>query len=178
MCALLSMEWSGHVKGFSLLEMLLALALVSIMLSVGVPSWQSMIRDSTVSGLAQNYLRAFNTARHASVYSTRTVSICALDDVGRCSGKWGRHFSVFYDDDRNGVLAGQADLIEVADLAGGEDVTVSFRAFGGSRFVSLRKSGQYRQNGTFRFCPAAGGRGRAIIINVVGRARVEKIACD
>lgn len=164
-------------KGFTLLEMAITMAIISLALSVGIPEFGRLVRDASLSGLTSNYLHAFNTARYAAVSAGRSVSICRLDATNNCGGGWGEHFSVFYDDDRNGRLAASEDLIQVVDFKTAERINVTFKAFGRTRYVLLRSSGAYRQNGTFRFCPAGGGDGRAIVINVAGRARTEKIRC-
>lgn len=165
------------VRGFTLLELMLVMAIVTILLAVGVPSFREFSRDAEVSGITSNYLHAFNSARYAAVATQRPVSICNLGGDGRCDGRWSNRLTVFYDDDRDGSLARSGDVIDAVQTRTPHGVRVTLRAFGKTRYISLRSSGHYRQNGTFRICPARGGRGRAIVINVVGRARTEAIAC-
>lgn len=166
-----------RAKGYSLPEMMVSLAVVMLIVSAGVPAFQSLVRDAGVSGLVSQYLHAFNSARYAAVAAWRPVSICNLDQDGVCTGRWTNRLTTFYDDDRDGRLLSSADLIDQVELKAAADVAVSFRAFGQKRFVHLRRSGHYRQNGTFRICPPRGDSGRAIVINVAGRARTEKIRC-
>lgn len=166
-----------RAKGFTLPEMVVSVAVVMLVVSAGVPVFQSLVRDAAVSGLVSHYLHAFNSARYAAVAAWRPVSICHLGQDGVCTGNWTNRLTTFYDDDRDGRLASPADLIDHLELQAAADASVTFRAFGQKRFVHLRRSGHYRQNGTFRICPPRGGSGRAIIINVAGRARTEKIRC-
>lgn len=167
-----------RTKGFTLPELVVTLAVIMLVVSAGVPAFQSLVRDAGVSGLVSQYLHAFNSARYAAVAAWRPVSICNLDAGDVCTGDWTNRLTIFFDDDRNGRLASPADLIDQVEVNAGQDVAVTFRAFGQKRFVHLRRSGHYRQNGTFRFCPPRGHRGRAIVINVAGRARTESVRCD
>ncbi|MFZ5722054.1 MAG: GspH/FimT family protein [Pseudomonadota bacterium] len=159
-----------------MLELLVVVALLMLLLVVGVPSLQAVSRDAGVSGVAGNYLHAFNSARYAAVAGQRAVSMCDLRE-GACSGAWRRQLTIFYDDNRDGRLAAAGDIVDVVNLETPADIAVTFRAFGTTRYLHVRRGGYYRQNGTFRFCPAGGGGGRAIVINVAGRARAERIVC-
>lgn len=165
-------------EGYTLVELVIAVAIISLVLSIGTPAFGVLVRDARVSGLTSSYLHAFNTARHAAVVSRRSVSLCQLDEANICGGRWDGHFSMFYDDDRDGRLEAGDDLIEVMDFDTTGRINVTFKAFGRTRYVLLQSTGRYRQNGTFRFCPVGGGEGRAIVINVAGRARTEKIRCS
>ncbi len=167
-----------RAQGFTLVEMMAALAVIMLVMSSGVPLWRSLVDDARVSGLASHYLHGYNSARYAAVAVHRPVTMCPLAVDDRCDGGWGKHFVLFYDDERDGRMTSPSDLIDRVDLGGGKEVSVSFKAFGKTKYVSLRSDGRYRQNGTFRICPRGGGVGRAIVINVTGRARTEKIDCS
>lgn len=164
-------------NGYTLVEVLVTLCLVGTLAAVGLPSLREFVEQSRLSGLVGSYLQAFNSARAIAVSARRDIAICELDGRGRCTGRWGREITLFFDDDRDGVLRERADIILAGGHGGLREVDVSFRAFRTTRYVGLRSSGLYRQNGTFRFCPRGAKRGRAIVINVAGRARVAPLAC-
>lgn len=164
-------------QGYTLVELLVTVAVVVIVLGTGYPVVQALLREAHLSGMVSSYLQAFNSARVIALTAHRQVAVCTLDSRGRCSGRWASELAMFYDDDRDGVLASPDDIISLGGAPRTREVDVTFRAFRTTRHVSLRPNGQYRQNGTFRFCPRDGSPGRAIVINVAGRARTEKIAC-
>lgn len=166
-----------RARGLTLIELLCVLALAGLLLSAGYPAMQSLLRDAQLSGLVGTYLHAFNSARYAAVARQRHVSLCTLDTRGNCTGRWAGDLTLFYDDDRDGRLRVAADVIEKVAYRAPDKVNVTFRAFRTTRYVNLRSSGHYRQNGTFRFCPQGNDAGRAIVINVTGRARSEKTSC-
>lgn len=164
-------------RGFTLPELLATLCVVSLFLGVGLPSMRAILDDSEVAAMASGYLGAFNAARFRAVSEHRRIAVCAPGEHRDCSGNWAGKLQVFYDDDADGVLSSEADLLETVTLPDPQRLSVTFRAFARSNYVALRPEGYYRQNGTFRFCPRQGGRGRAIVINVAGRARTERIQC-
>lgn len=163
--------------GFSLPELLVTLCVVSLLLGVGVPSWRQLLEDSEVSAMAGGYLHAFNSARFRAVSEHRRIAICSLGQDKACTGDWSGRFEVFYDDDNDGRLTDASELLESVQLPDPQSLSVTFRAFARTTHVALRPDGSYRQNGTFRICPRHGGRGRAIVINVIGRARSQDIEC-
>jgi len=166
-----------NMRGLTLLELVVTVAIVALVLGVGVPGMRTLIRDAQLSSLVSTYMHGFNSARYLAVTRHRQIALCVLNADNKCTGKWAENPTLFFDDDRDGTLASRDDLIEQISLPAPEHVDVTFRAFGNARYVSLRANGHYRQNGTFRFCPRGAASGRAIVINVTGRTRSEKIAC-
>lgn len=164
-------------RGYTLLELLVTLAIVTLLAAVGVPSWRTMSSDAEVSGVTSNYLHAFNSGRYAAVVAHRPVSICDLDAGGNCTGRWRNRLTVFYDDNNDGKLADAGDIIDAVGVNTPHGVDITLRAFGKTRYLHLKRSGHYRQNGTFRICPRRGTGGRNIVINVTGRARTEPTSC-
>lgn len=164
-------------QGYTLVELMVTLVVVVILLGGGYPVLQALMREAQLTGMVSSYLQTFNSARVIALTAHRQVAVCPLDSLGRCNGRWSTNLTMFYDDDRDGVLRTPDDIIGLAGTTAARDIDVTFRAFRTTRYVALRSNGQYRQNGTFRFCPREGGQGRAIVINVMGRARTEKLAC-
>lgn len=164
-------------RGFTLIEVLVTLAIIVVLARVGIPSFRAFSGDAEVSGVTATYLHAFNSGRYAAVTAQRPVSICDLDAQGTCVGTWGGRLTVFFDDDNDGRLARGEDVIDVAEVRLAHPVSITFRAFGKTRYLHLGRNGHYRQNGTFSFCAAAGRPGRSIVINGFGRARTETTSC-
>lgn len=58
-------------RGFTLLELMVALALIGILAAFAVPSWQQMQRDNRLKGVARNVANALLYARAQAVLSER-----------------------------------------------------------------------------------------------------------
>lgn len=166
-------------NGWTVVEMMLVVVVTGLLLGIGVPSWRHLTEDARLRSAVTTYQQALHTARHLAVGSGRNVTLCALDGKGRCSGSWGAELTLFHDDTGKGVMAAEKDRLMVAVLP--EDAAtlqVSWRGFGQRTHLTARPSGHWRQNGRFLFC--LGGphpQGRSIVINAMGRQRVESAAC-
>lgn len=164
-------------QGYTLFEMICTLLVVTTVLAAGAPAMQSLVRDARLTGLVSIYLNAYNSARYTAAATHRQVALCELDKRNACSGRWGDNLTMFYDDNRDGALNTPSDIIERIQLSSPAQIAVTLNAFGGTKHISLRSNGHFRRNGTLRFCPSGSRKGRAIVINVMGRARTEQIAC-
>ena len=87
---------SGGARGFSLLELLFAMAIITIAMAVSVPSFQVWIDNYRLSGTTSGVLDALQMARSEAVTRNRNVV------VGFTSNGW----QVFVDDGSGGGTAG------------------------------------------------------------------------
>ncbi len=107
--------------GFTLLELMIVLALAAVILAIGAPSFTEFRRNGRLTADANDFLTAVQRARTEAVKQQRTVSLCATDDplavAPACSGN--ADFSgwiVFSDPDDNCALADPAQ--DVAQVGG------------------------------------------------------------
>ncbi len=165
--------------GFTLVELMVTLAVLAIIVGIGVPGFRDLIAPSRMQAYVSLYTQAIQTARHIAVNRNRTVSLCELDAQKRCTGRWGPQLDLFFDEERDGVLQNDNDTIMRVDMSTAAPMQVAWRGFGQSRFLSVRGNGAYRQNGRFTFCATDKPEdpGRALVINVTGRSRVESTKC-
>lgn len=170
-----------RTSGFTLVELLVTLAVIALLAGTGIPGLERWVAASRLAAWTTTYAQALHTMRHIAVESGRHVSLCELGRGDRCTGRWGPRLVLFFDDDRDGQLASRRDII-MDIVMPGEDarLDVSWRGFGERRFLNVRATGAFRQNGRFRLCPAAGTadhEGREIVLNVTGRLRVAPFRC-
>lgn len=173
---------AGKQQGFTLVELLVTLAVATIVLGLGIPAMRALVLPSTMHAWVGTYHGALQLMRQEAVSTNQGVSLCWLDDTGRCTGHWGARLTLFLDPRREGRLARPDDRVSEIRLAGTDDIEVRWSGFGERRFLHVRANGSFRQNGRFTFChrhPPRGssGGGRQIVVNVTGRARVERLDC-
>ena len=63
-------------SGFSLLELLVALAVSGIVLAVGIPSFRGLFASNRLSTSANDYITAFNEARMAAIRRNAATQFC------------------------------------------------------------------------------------------------------
>ncbi|GMQ96708.1 MAG: hypothetical protein BMS9Abin15_0384 [Gammaproteobacteria bacterium] len=152
--------------GFSILELMIVVAIVGIMVVIGVPSMQSFIKNSCLSTGTSNLVVSLSLARSESIKRRATVSLFASNAAG--NNEWGSGWAVFLDADNDGTLdAGETTLraITLDCTQTTIDETGNRTSF---RFTS---GGTVDQSGQFDICDdRAGETGRQINLSNSGRA--------
>jgi type IV fimbrial biogenesis protein FimT len=87
-----------RIRGFTLVELMVTLAVMAIVLGIAVPSFQKLIINNRSLALGDEFAQALNYARSEAVKTKRRVSICASSDGETCTGNWSDGFIVFQDD--------------------------------------------------------------------------------
>lgn len=173
-------------RGFSLLELVVTVAVVTIVLTVGVPAFREMMQENRLRAYVNEFLAALNLARSEAIKRGVRVSLCKSADGANCTTAHGyeQGWIVFVDPGNPPgattptVDPGEAVIQVYAALAGDVRLTgntpvrsyVSYTPEGLSRLLN----GGF-QAGTLTLCAAP--RARAIIINSMGRARVAEATC-
>lgn len=82
---------SATRHGFTLVEMLVTLAIVSILLAVGVPSLTQFLADQAAASNANEFAESLRFARTEAMKRGSQVTMCATsnptDDLPTCAGK-------------------------------------------------------------------------------------------
>lgn len=68
-----------HQTGFSLVELTLTATLAAIVLSIGIPSFQSLSHQNHAEAHQEEFLSAVRLARQVALEHSRTVEICPRD---------------------------------------------------------------------------------------------------
>ena len=76
-------------SGFTLLELMMVVAISGILLMVGIPSFRSMIATSELTSTTNDLLASLKKARGRAISSGHTASVCSSDDGATCKGSAG-----------------------------------------------------------------------------------------
>lgn len=76
--------------GFSLIEVLLVMALSAVVLSLAMPSYRLISEKTKVSAACAQLERAVSTAREAALHTQGEVVLCGSHDPSGCDGDWSR----------------------------------------------------------------------------------------
>ncbi len=69
-------------KGFTLIELMVTLAVLAIVLGIAVPSFSGMLRDSRASSLGSELQGALQLARSEAVKRRKSVVVCRRNAAG------------------------------------------------------------------------------------------------
>jgi type IV fimbrial biogenesis protein FimT len=81
------MNAKSYQQGFSLLELMVALAVAAILVAIAVPSFRDLIHRSQVSSASNALLASVSYARTEAITRGQLVSMCpSADNGGSCTG--------------------------------------------------------------------------------------------
>lgn len=107
-------------RGFSMIELMVALSVASILLSLAVPSFVRLIQNNRAAIAANEMLFSAQLARGEAVKHARAVRLCPSSDAAACSGgtAWEGGWIVWIDRNRNDALDADEVLRVVNPLGG------------------------------------------------------------
>jgi type IV fimbrial biogenesis protein FimT len=74
-------------RGFTLLELMAAIAVLAVLLAIGVPSFTDMLRNNRVTTSTNNVVTAISMARSEALKRGMPVTLCSANDAGTaCRG--------------------------------------------------------------------------------------------
>ncbi|WP_096087354.1 GspH/FimT family pseudopilin [Agaribacterium haliotis] len=84
-------------NGFSLIELMITLAILAILIMVAAPSMESSRKKSAVTGLQREFISSLALARGEASVKGRPVSICPSADTQTCDTNtdWSKGWLVF-----------------------------------------------------------------------------------
>lgn len=157
--------------GFTLTELMLALAVAAILFSVALPSMHGLQQRQRIVAAANDLVAHINLARQHAVLQGETAVVCPSIDGASCTGRnrWDSGWIVFRDRDRNGEPDQPGDVLRVS--SGMQNLLIDSA---GRTHIRYRPSGAASgTNLTIKLCDTAlPDQSRAVIVSNPGRPRV------
>jgi type IV fimbrial biogenesis protein FimT len=158
--------------GFTLVELMVTIAVFAVLVSVAVPSFRFIIENNRVTTAANELTTAFSYARSEAVRRGLPVSVCPE------SGDWGAGWGVRRSDGCSGeLLRTWTELPPRVNIsASGSDSYIAFDSLGG-RQDTEDDDAEF----TFALQPegcSGAERAREIYVGPGGRSSVQRIACN
>jgi type IV fimbrial biogenesis protein FimT len=175
-----------HGSGFSLVELLAVLAVLTVAAGISIPSMQALTASMRVSSASNELLADLLLARSEAAMRRTRIVVCKSDEGVRCSpsGSWRQGWIVFEDRDGNGIRAPDEPLLQrrppgdASVHITGNSPVASYVAYVPNG--STRLTGGGFQAGTLTVCRASASpaAARQIVINATGRPRVQRAQLD
>lgn len=70
-----------NLSGFTLIEMMVTVAVLAIILGIGVPAFQSMIQDNRAATVTNDLIGALQLARSEAIKRRADVAVCPADST-------------------------------------------------------------------------------------------------
>jgi len=156
--------------GFTLVELLVTLLLLSVAVSIALPGFNQLAKSNQHSAILNKYLGAFAIARSHAVKSNTIAAICPLDSSMKCHDNWNNPVSVFPDSDKDQK---PDNNIILRVVSANEHFNIRSR-MGGTGSLHFDRDGMVHGGaGSIVICPKDPNSGHMtyLAINLGGRAR-------
>ena len=167
-----------HEAGFTLIELMVTLAVAAILLAIAVPNFITFIQNNRLTSQGNDLVTALNYARSEAIKRGVRVTVCSRSSDTACVGAgadWTNGWLVFVDTNGDGDVGGEAVLQVRRPL---ENVNTLTSAVAFPR-VTYQNSGFSGFAGTLRLCDARGtASARAIVMSPQGRVRTGPLAAE
>ncbi|MFM7026515.1 MAG: GspH/FimT family pseudopilin [Limnohabitans sp.] len=163
-------------EGFSLVEVLMTMALLVVLLGLAVPGVSTWRSRHELQSVAEDVWNSLMLARSQALVHQQRVVMCPAAPDNNCDaqGQWMLGWRVFVDNDHDGqrgarelVLQSRGVLPHAVRLQGNSTVSRGVRYGPDGLGDGL--------GGTFSLCSVATREGWKVIINAIGRPRMEKM---
>lgn len=113
-------------RGFTLVELMVVLAVLALMIGIGVPAFNGIIQRNRLAAAANEFVSALQTARMEAVRRNRRAVLCPSTNGTSCGGgNWAR-LVIFIDEDLSGDVNGDELVVRTTDIVrAGSGVTAS-----------------------------------------------------
>ncbi|MES2673271.1 MAG: GspH/FimT family pseudopilin [Pseudomonadota bacterium] len=163
-------------RGFTLLELLITLAILVLIITMGIPSLSKQFQNTRLQTTTLSLLEAVATTRTQAVFINNRATL-------KHQGTWENGWEGFIDSNNNGQRDAEEKLFLSHEKTQDVRITanrplknyISFIGTGESRFIGEYNNGAF-QAGTLKVCPVNKGAGFELTLARSGRMRMNEIS--
>jgi type IV fimbrial biogenesis protein FimT len=151
-------------RGFTLVELLVVIALIATFASLAVPAFSGFIQRNESETVQQQLLAKLSFTRAQAVVDRQSVRLCGSDDGKTCNGQWSRGLLTLHENAQEPLTYHAIDSAQPLHWKGARsNAELLFQANGTT----------HMSNGRFVFCGTNPPRvAWQIVVNLQGRHRV------
>lgn len=157
-------------QGFTLIELMATVLVAAVILTVGVPSLITFVRNNALAGAINQLSATLNYARSEAVKRDTTVCICPSSDGASCGTNWAQGWIVYAEGTSTASCSAVQGSIQTVGALSQSGMTLSSDA--GSATIGYRPDGSLigATSTTFKLCDVRGAQfARSLQISPGGR---------
>jgi type IV fimbrial biogenesis protein FimT len=155
-------------RGFTMIELMVTVSIAAIMMTVAIPSFVELIRNSRLTTQANDFVLSLMYAKSEAIKRNQSVVVCSSADGASCANSvnWEQGWIVYQDANQDGAVDSNEILQVKNSLTGGNTLRTGTRTR-----ITFRNSGfSLGSNATFNLCDTRGtGNGRTLVLSNQGR---------
>jgi len=168
--------------GFTLIELMIAVGLTGLLLSMAVPALDIFVSNARQTGAINDFVSSIHVARSTAVTTNARATICPSASGNNCEAVgWDRGWIVFSDRDSDRSVDAGETIVSTSGPVDG--LSISSGQF--PLFMTYRPNGRVMNaglNGTvgaFTVCDDRGAdHAKVMLIDLSGRPRISKTMAD
>jgi len=179
--------------GFTLIELVVTIAVVAVLVGLAVPSFTNTIKNSRLTNKTNDLVAAISLTRQSAVARNQPTFLChsnsppggAVACNGGANSDWNTGYIAYSPPQRTIISAARTynsttdTVIKHVSLNDNDDITVANTA--APSFISFNSSGLLLGNNivSLKVCDDRTGAnlGRTITVSTSGRVRTTQVAC-
>lgn len=164
-------------RGFSIVELMMTLAVAGVLIATAAPSFVNTIRENRLTSQTNEVLGALALARsEGAKRSSVTITLCPSSDGTTCADttSWENGWIIMVDADADRVLdAADGDMVVKYFQPLSGDNTLRTSGFTSAKFLQISNLGAPTSAGSFVLCDARGNTSaKAVVMLISGQTRV------
>ena len=165
--------------GFSLIELLVTITLLSVLLFIALPSFQQLISDTRLSTQSLTLRNVLSTGRSEAINRGEAVRLCNAAPSGMScvstalqgTEQWDRALILFVDKNDNRQIDPGVDTV-IKRIEVDPSVPIQWNRGGSLSFLPTGRM-DWGANGTFVLQDASSGEQVSLVISIQGRVRLQ-----
>jgi type IV fimbrial biogenesis protein FimT len=165
-----------YPHGFTLIELIVVVAIMALTLAFGLPSFQAVIASSRLTNAANSMVTALQRARSEAIKTNRLVTVMNVNN----NSAWQDGWIVFIDKNANNYQDRDGDPnVDEPTISAFEAINSNLTVKPANNFtdrIIYRPDGRSNTFGNFTFCSSPEvGDFRNVVIAATGRVHVETL---
>ncbi len=137
------------MRGFTLIELIVAMAMVGILVAIAVPSFASLVNGNRLTASVNELAAGIQSARMEAIRRNSRVVLCRSDDGSTCNGgagSWKGWISFVDANSDNAPDGGAGSILRAATIPGTVEIDPSPAVSGNNNLIIVRTDGMVRAN--------------------------------